>query len=513
MSKKIFSKVALLILDGWGINKNPEVSAIEAANTPFFDGLLKQYTNSTLTTFGEAVGLPEGQIGNSEVGHINIGAGRVVYQELAKINKEIREGRLQKNQVLLDALNYAKSNNRKVHLLGLVSDGGVHSHINHLKAICDLTNEMGLDKVFIHACMDGRDTDPKKGIEYIKDLEQHLSGSKIKIATIIGRYFAMDRDKRWERIKKAYDLFVNAVGIPVENPVEAIENSYNKGITDEFLEPMYMVDNQNKPLATIENDDVVICFNFRTDRCRQITIVLTQDDFPEYGMYKIPLYYCTMTVYDEKFKKVNVFYKNQDVADSLGELLSKNGKSQLRIAETEKYPHVTFFFNGGRETAFEGEERIIVPSPKVATYDLQPEMSAYEVSEKVLAKLEVNAPDFICLNFANADMVGHTGVFEAAVKAAETVDDCLSKLVPLLLQLDYGIIIIADHGNSDCMVNPDGSVNTAHTTNPVPCIFAAKGIDSVKLLNGKLADIAPSILSLMGIEKSALMDGDNIIFY
>ena len=513
MSKKIFSRVALLILDGWGLNKNPKVSAIEAADTPFFDSLMDQYPSSTLTTFGEAVGLPEGQMGNSEVGHINIGAGRVVYQELAKINKEIREGNFQKNQVLLDALNYAKLNNKKVHLIGLVSDGGVHSHINHLKAICDVTEELGLDKVFIHACMDGRDTDPKKGVEYIKDLEQHLSGSKVKIASIIGRYFAMDRDKRWERIKKAYDLFVNAIGTPVKNPVQAIEESYDKGITDEFLEPMYLVDNLQQPLATIQKDDVVICFNFRTDRCRQITTALTQEDFQEFGMHKIPLYYCTMTVYDEKFKNVNVFYKNQDLADSLGEILSKNGKSQLRIAETEKYPHVTFFFNGGREAAFEGEERIIVPSPKVATYDLKPEMSAYEVCDQVLMKLDSKAPDFICLNFANADMVGHTGVFEAAVKAVETVDLCLSKLVPSLLKLDYGIIIIADHGNSDCMVNPDGTANTAHTTNPVPCIFAAKAIDHVILKNGKLADIAPSILNLMGIEKSELMDGENIIFY
>lgn len=509
MSK--YKRMALLILDGWGINHNPKVSAIEAANTPFVDGLFANYPLSNLVTYGEAVGLPDGQMGNSEVGHINIGAGRVVYQELARINKEIREGAFQKNPVLLEALHYAKTTGKKVHLLGLVSDGGVHSHINHLKAICDLTESLGLEQVYIHACMDGRDTDPKGGEGYLTDLETHIANKKVKIASIIGRYYAMDRDKRWERIKIAYDLFVNGKGIATQNPVAALKASYEKGISDEFIEAHYCSDAAGNPLATIAEDDVVLCFNFRTDRCRQITMALTQEDFPDFGMKKLSLYYCTMTRYDERFENIKVLYEKEDLSDTLGEVLAKAGKTQVRIAETEKYPHVTFFFNGGREQPFDGEKRIIVQSPKVATYDLQPEMSAGEVTDKIMAELQTSPPDFLCLNYANADMVGHTGVFEAAVKAVETVDNCLSRLVPLLKSLGYGIIIIADHGNSDCMVNPDGTANTAHTTNPVPCALVAENVDGIELRDGKLADIAPTILTLMGLQLPAAMGGDLLL--
>jgi 2,3-bisphosphoglycerate-independent phosphoglycerate mutase len=508
---KHYDKMALLILDGWGLNKNPKVSAIEAANTPFFDSLMASNPNSTLQTFGEAVGLPEGQMGNSEVGHINIGAGRVVYQELARINKEIREGSLRKNTEFNKLLKYVKESGKKLHLIGLLSDGGVHSHIEHLKAICEICNSYGLEKVFIHACMDGRDTDPKGGIDYMNNLLSSIADKKVKIASMVGRYYAMDRDKRWERIKLAYDLFVHGIGKPCKDPIEALKNSYENGISDEFIEAHYMVDDQNNPIAKIEEDDAVLCFNFRTDRCRQITEVLTQKDFPDYDMKSIELYYCTMTRYDESFKNIKVLYEKEDLSNTLGEVLAKNKKTQVRIAETEKYPHVTFFFNGGREEAFDGEKRIIVQSPKVATYDLQPEMSALEVTSKIMAELDEELPDFICLNYANADMVGHTGVFEAAVKAAQIVDNCLSKLVPKLVSLGYGIIILADHGNSDCLVNPDGTPNTAHTVNPVPCILVGQNSQDFKLNNGKLADIAPSILKLMGIEIPAIMNADILV--
>lgn len=501
------NRVALLILDGWGLNPDPKISAIEAANTPYFDGLMTDYPNTTLVTFGEEVGLPEGQMGNSEVGHINIGAGRIIYQELARINKEIKEGGLNQNSELLRAFKYAKEHSKKVHFLGLLSDGGVHSHINHLKALCDIAEGFGVENVFIHAFMDGRDTDPNGGAGYMKELSKHLNGKKIKIASIIGRYYAMDRDKRWERIKKAYDLLVNGVGTACADPVEALISSYEKGISDEFVEAHYIADSKGEPLAKIEEGDVVLCFNFRTDRCRQITQVLSQEDFHEYNMHKTPLYYCTMTRYDEKFKDIKVLYEKEDLSNTLGEVLSRNGKTQIRIAETEKYPHVTFFFNGGREEPFDGEKRIIVPSPKVATYDLQPEMSALEVKDKIMDELQASPPDFICLNFANADMVGHTGVFSAAVKAAETVDKCLAVLVPQLQLLDYTIIITADHGNSDCMVNSDGSQNTAHSTNPVPCIFISKALNQVEIRAGKLADIAPTILKIMNIDIPKLMNG------
>ncbi len=511
MKSTIFPKMALVILDGWGLNPDPKVSAIEAADTPFFDNLLQTYPNSTLVTYGEDVGLPEGQMGNSEVGHINIGAGRIVYQELARINKEVREGGLKKNKVLSDALKYAKENDKKVHLIGLISDGGVHSHINHLKALCDICEENGLQDVFIHACMDGRDTDPMGGVSYLKDMYNYLQNKSLRIATLIGRYYAMDRDRRWERIKLAYDLYVNGSGRGVQNAVQALEDSYKRGITDEFIEAHFISDESGNPITKIEEGDVVLSFNFRTDRCRQITEVLSQKDFHEFNMHALKLYYCTMTRYDESFQNIYVLYEKEDLSNTLGEVLSKAGKTQIRIAETEKYPHVTFFFNGGREEPFKAEKRIIVPSPKVATYDLKPEMSAFEVTDQILRVLNDAAPDFICINYANADMVGHTGVFNAAIKAAETVDKCLSRLVEKLRSLGYGIFIIADHGNSDCMVNPDGSPNTAHTTNPVPCIFVSE-YDEIKLKNGKLSDIAPSVLSLMGMDIPLEMTSDILFF-
>lgn len=504
----MYNRAALIILDGWGLGKIPQADAIFQANTPFMDKLTKEYPQSQLITFGEDVGLPEGQMGNSEVGHLNIGAGRVVYQELARINKAIREQELSRNPNLVEAFLYAKKHQKPLHLLGLVSDGGVHSHIQHLMAICDIAVEAGIPEIFIHAFTDGRDTDPKSGIVFLETLEKHIQKySNVKIASICGRYYAMDRDKRWERVKLAYDLLVAGEGEPFAKPLEAIEKSYSQGITDEFIKPMVRVNEAGKPLAVIQKDDLVFCFNFRTDRCREITSVLTQKDMPEYNMAILPLYYITMTRYDETFKNVKVVFETIDITKTLGEVLSEAGKTQIRIAETEKYPHVTFFFSGGREAVFEGEKRIIIPSPKVATYDLQPEMSANEITESIITEINENQPDFICLNYANTDMVGHTGVFTAAMKAAETVDNCMQRLVSTLLQHEYACIIIADHGNSDYMINPDWSPNTAHTTNPVPCwvLSPDKAIRSVQ--NGRLADIAPSILKLLAIEPPKEMTG------
>lgn len=503
---KKYDKTALLILDGWGIGPDPKVSAIAQAHTPFMDSLFLQYPHSELVTYGEQVGLPEGQMGNSEVGHLNIGAGRIVYQELVRINLAAKDHSLHKNPVLLEAFAYAKKENKAVHFMGLLSDGGVHSHIQHLKALCDATQEQGLSKVFIHAFMDGRDTAPNGGLAYMKDLMAHIQGSPVQVASVIGRYYAMDRDKRWERIKLAYDLLVEAKGVSFKNPVEAIQASYNQGITDEFILPISC-----NSEGILQEGDVVLCFNFRTDRCRQITTALTQENFPEQGMKTLKLHYNTMTRYDDSFLGVNVLFEKDNLQNTLGEVLSNAGKTQVRIAETEKYPHVTFFFSGGREAEFEGETRLIVNSPKVATYDLQPEMSAREITDTIIAEVEHNLPNFICLNYANADMVGHTGVFAAAIKAAETVDNCLERLVKTLLEKDYGIIIIADHGNSDYMINPDGSPNTAHTTNPVPCIFVANDTKGIQLNNGKLADVATTILKLMQIAPSAEMTGDNLI--
>lgn len=504
---KTYEKVMLVILDGWGHGQNPKVSAIAQANTPFVDSLYKKYPNSELVTYGEEVGLPEGQMGNSEVGHLNIGAGRIVYQELARINKAIREKTLFDNVTLLNAVEYAKKNNAKVHLLGLVSDGGVHSHINHLKALCDLTEEKGLENVFIHAFMDGRDTAPKGGLEYLKRVQNHIENTNVKIASVIGRYYAMDRDKRWERVKLTYDLLVHGKGEKTKDFLAEIEKSYANDITDEFIQPLVMTNDNGEVLTKIEPNDVVICYNFRTDRCREITEVLSQNDMPEFDMKKLPLHYVTMTKYDESFKGVQVVFEKSNLKNTLGEILERAGKTQLRIAETEKYPHVTFFFNGGQEAEFEGETRKIVPSPKVATYDLQPEMSALELTDVVTKEINENQPDFICLNFANADMVGHTGVFEAAMKAAETVDACTKRLIETGLKHNYAAIIIADHGNSDYMINDDGSPHTAHTLNPVPCFVVGNEVGNIVVQNGKLGDVAPTILKLFGLEQPREMNG------
>ncbi len=499
-----------MILDGWGLGKDPSVSAIQAANTPFVDSLYNKYPHSKLDASGMAVGLPKGQMGNSEVGHMNIGAGRVVYQDLVKINLAFEEGTINDNKVLNDALKAASEDGRKLHLIGLVSDGGVHSHINHLKGLCSVAAEHNLENVFIHAFTDGRDTDPKSGAGFLKDLQAHTEKTTGKIASVIGRYYAMDRDKRWERVKLAYDLMVHGKGKHTTDVIEALQESYDEGVTDEFVKPIVHVDQNDKPLATIQDGDVVICFNFRTDRGRQITMALTQEDFPEQDMHKLDLYYVTMARYDDKFKNVHVIFEKENLVNTLGEILEANSKKQIRIAETEKYPHVTFFFSGGREEPFEGEKRILCPSPKVATYDLKPEMSAEDIRDKIIPELVSEEPDFICLNFANPDMVGHTGVFEAAVKACETVDQCAQAVVDSALTHGYSTIIIADHGNSDMMINPDGSPNTAHTTNLVPCILVDKDY-SGKLKDGKLGDLAPTILTLMGIDIPKEMTGNVLL--
>lgn len=505
-------KVILIILDGWGHGKNPKVSAVAQAKTPYVDSLYKKYPNSELVTFGEEVGLPEGQMGNSEVGHLNIGAGRVVYQELARINKAIKEKTLHKNKKLLAALKYAKENNKSVHLMGLVSDGGVHSHIEHLKALCDITQSKDLKKVYIHAFMDGRDTSPNGGKNYLEDILKHTKNQSVKLASVIGRYYAMDRDKRWERVKLAYELLVKGEGEKTKDILTTLEKNYKKKVTDEFLKPIVCVNKNNNPIAKIKKDDVVIFFNFRTDRPREISEVLTQSDMPEFGMKKLSLHFVTMTRYDEKFKNVNVLFEKDNLVDTLGEILAKRKKTQVRIAETEKYPHVTFFFSGGREAEFPNERRLMVSSPKVATYDLQPEMSAVEITDTIIKDIKKNQPNFICLNYANTDMVGHTGIFDAAKKAAVTVDKCVKKLMNVVLKNDYTAIIIADHGNSDIMMNEDGTSHTAHTKNLVPCFLVGNDIDEkIKLKDGKLADVAPTILSILGMRKPSIMTGKNLI--
>jgi len=502
-------KVMLLILDGWGYGKQDKSDAAYAANTPFFDSLLSKYANSKLEASGEAVGLPVGQMGNSEVGHMNLGAGRVVYQELGRINKAISDGSIKSNKTLVDAFDYAQKNNKAIHFIGLLSNGGVHAHINHLKGLCDAANEKGLKDVFIHAFLDGRDTDPNSGLGFVNELEDHLKHSTGKIASVIGRYYAMDRDSRWERVKKTYDLLTKGIGEPVTDPTSAIGKSYSEGITDEFINPIIVTKEDGSPVATIQPDDVVICFNYRTDRGREITSALTQTDYPDFDMHKLPLYYVTMTAYDENFKDVKVIFTKDDLTETLGEVLERNNKNQIRIAETEKYPHVTFFFSGGREQAFENEKRIMIPSPKVATYDLQPEMSAQGITTAIVAELETGWADFICLNFANPDMVGHTGVFEAVVKAVETADRCAEIVVNKGLENGYSFIILADHGNSEFMINKDGSVNTAHTTNLVPCILVDN--DYKVIADGKLGDVAPTILKMMGITKPDIMTGNSLI--
>ena len=500
-------KVLLIIMDGWGLGKVAAADAIQQANTPFTDALYHKYPQTTLTTCGEAVGLPDGQMGNSEVGHLNLGAGRIVYQELQRINVAIRDGSFSKNESLLTAIRFAKNNNKPLHLIGLVSNGGVHSHINHLKSILDVCKHEGLKNVFIHAFTDGRDCDPKSGLGFIKDLAAHLKLSGGKIASICGRYFAMDRDKRWERIKKAYDALVNGKGDMATDAITAIENSYRQNITDEFIKPTVIVDEQQHPIATIQDGDAVLCINFRTDRCREITQVLTQSDFPEQEMKKLNLYYTTMTEYDQNFKNIAVIFDNDNLNNTLGEIIEQNGLKQIRAAETEKYPHVTFFFSGGREKEFQGEKRILVPSPKVATYDLQPEMSAKELTEALLKEIKNQSFDFGCINFANSDMVGHTGVFQAAVKAVETVDACVEQLVTTALENGYTIFLTADHGNSDYMINEDGTANTAHTLNPVP-LFVIDKVSKLNLKPGKLGDIAPTILTLMQLPVPPEMTGE-----
>ncbi|MFC5282132.1 2,3-bisphosphoglycerate-independent phosphoglycerate mutase [Pedobacter alpinus] len=502
-------KVALLILDGWGYGNNDSSNAIIAANTPFFDKCVAEYPNSRLEASGEAVGLPAGQMGNSEVGHMNLGAGRVVYQELGRINKAVKDSDFKTNPVLAQAFEYAKYNNKKVHFIGLLSDGGVHSHTLHLKGLCDAANFYGLKNVFIHAFTDGRDTDPNAGFDYLTNLNDYLQNSTAQVASVIGRYFAMDRDNRWERVKLAYELMVNGVGEKVTDLTTAINQSYIDGVTDEFIKPLVKTDILGNPVGNIEEGDVVICFNFRTDRGREITVALTQKEFPELAMKPLNLHYVTMTTYDETFNNVKVVFTKDDLVKTLGEVLEDKHKNQIRIAETEKYPHVTFFFSGGREKEFVNEKRIMIPSPKVATYDLQPEMSANEIKQAIIPELENGWADFICLNFANPDMVGHTGVFEAVVKAVETVDACAQAVVEAGLKNGYSFIIIADHGNADYMINADGSVNTAHTTNLVPCILIDDDYKTIK--NGKLGDIAPTILRLLNLEIPAEMTGEVLI--
>ena len=506
---KSSKRVILIILDGWGLGRNDKANAIYQAAPAFFNSLMKNQPNSKLLASGESVGLPDGQMGNSEVGHLNIGAGRKIFHDLVRINKEIASGEIKKNKALVEAFSYARKKNKKLHFIGLVSDGGVHSLDKHLYKLCEMATESGLKDVFIHAITDGRDTDPQSGYGFIKSLIKNTKGTSAQIASLVGRYYAMDRDKRWERIKKAYDLIINGVGKKSDNILNAIQKSYDEGLTDEFIQPIVLVDKNNEPLTKIESGDVVICFNFRTDRLRQLTMALTQKDFPENEMKVLDLNYYTMSNYDKNFKGVNVIYDKQDVKQTLGEVLAKNGKKQLRIAETEKYAHVTYFFSGGREALFENEERIMVPSPKVATYDLQPEMSAPEIAEKIVMELNKQKFDFVCLNYANGDMVGHTGIYEAILKAVSTVDKCLQKTVEAALNNNYHVIVTADHGNADHALNNDNTPNTAHSLNPVPCILL--GEPNAKLRDGILADLAPTILKILDIEQPEEMTGSSMI--
>ena len=498
-----------MILDGWGKSPDPKVSAIDNAHTPYIDSLYTQYPHAQLRTDGLNVGLPEGQMGNSEVGHMNLGAGRIVFQELQRINNACTSGQLKNEKVLLEAFAYAKKNQKKVHLMGLVSDGGVHSHINHLRTLVEATHDYGLEKVFIHAFTDGRDVDPKSGEFFLSALQNFTKNTTAKLASVIGRYYAMDRDRRWERIKLAYELLVNGRGAPSQDIIKSIQESYDNDITDEFINPIVMVDDNQQPISTIEIDDVVIFFNFRTDRGRQLVEALTQTDYPECEMYKLPLYFVTMTSYDDTFTNMQVIYHKDNLQKTLGEVLADAGKTQIRIAETEKYPHVTFFFSGGREDRFVGESRIMCPSPKVPTYDLQPEMSAFDLCDQLVPELEKGEVDFVCLNFANGDMVGHTGVMQAAIAACEAVDQAVERVLTAANASNYTTILIADHGNCETMINPDGTPNTAHTTNPVPIILIDKEIKTIH--NGVLADIAPTILELMGIEKPDVMTQHSLL--
>lgn len=502
-------KVILMILDGWGKSPDPRVSAIDNANTPFIDSLYTKYPSASLRTDGLHVGLPEGQMGNSEVGHMNLGAGRIVYQDLVKINLAVENNTLKDEQVLRNAFQYAKINNKKVHFLGLVSDGGVHSHINHLFGLLDAANNYGLEDVFVHAFTDGRDVDPKSGYGFILELEEHLKKTTGKLATVTGRYYAMDRDNRWERVKLAYDAIVNGIGSFSDNILKSIQNNYEENITDEFLKPIVISNGNDRPVTKVEEGDVVIFFNFRTDRGRQLTQALSQEDFHEYNMHKLNLHFVTMTNYDDNFKGINVVFNKDNLSETLGEVLEKFNKKQIRIAETEKYPHVTFFFSGGQEAPFNGETRILRNSPKVATYDLKPEMSAYELRDALISELQKGDTDFVCLNFANGDMVGHTGVMEAAIKACEAVDECVKDVITTALANDYTTILIADHGNCETMINPDGTPHTAHTTNPVPIILIDKDLKAIK--DGILGDIAPTILKLIGIPKPQAMTQHSLV--
>lgn len=503
------NKVLLMILDGWGITKNTKSSALDIAKTPYIDELYKNYSNSFLITHGLNVGLPESQMGNSEVGHINLGAGRIIYQDLAKINLSIKNDNLKDQIKIIDSINYAKKYNKNVHLIGLTSDGGVHSHINHLIELIKIYDEKNIPNIFIHAFTDGRDVDPHSGINFLRNLEKITKKTSAKIATIIGRYYAMDRDNRWDRTKIAYDLITNSIGERSRNIVESIKKSYDLGISDEFLKPIVMENEYNQPIAKIEEEDVVVFFNFRTDRCRQLTNVISQKSIKELNLNPLKIHLLTMTNYDNSFSNINIIFDKENIKETLGEILSREGKIQIRIAETEKYPHVTFFFNGGRENPFSGEERILCPSPKVATYDLQPEMSAYEIKDAIIPEIQKETADFICLNFANPDMVGHTGNLNAAVKACEAVDECVKDIIDEALKKDYKSIIISDHGNCEKMENEDGTPNTAHTINPVPIILVDN--EKRKIGNGILANIAPTILELMGINKPLLMDKDSLI--
>ena len=497
-----------MILDGWGNSPDPKVSAIDNADTNFIDSLYKKYPYSTLRTDGLHVGLPEGQMGNSEVGHMNLGAGRIVYQDLTKINISIEKNKLKKEKVIAETFEFAKNNNKKIHFLGLISDGGVHSHTDHLKGLIDIAKEYNVES-YIHGFTDGRDVDPKSGSGYISDLNDYIKNSPTQIASITGRYFAMDRDNRWERIKIAYDALINAKGEKSSNLIRSIQNSYDNGCTDEFIKPIIKVDSNNQPLSTIKNGDVVIFFNFRTDRGRELTKVLSQNDNLDFDMKKLNLHYVTMTNYDNTFSNIKVIFNKSNLDNTLGEILENNNKSQLRISETEKYPHVTFFFSGGRENSFKGESRILKNSPKVATYDLKPEMSAYEITDSLVKEIDSGKQDFICLNFANGDMVGHTGSMKAAIKACEAVDKCVETVINCANKNNYTTILIADHGNCETMINADGTPNTAHTTNPVPVILIDKDLKNIK--NGILGDIAPTILKLMGVKKPKEMTQESLI--
>ncbi len=504
---KPFERVALLILDGWGKGLHPEASAIAQAQTPFVDQLYHQYPHTTLTTHGDVVGLPDGQMGNSEVGHLNIGAGRVVHQELVRINKAIQSGALAQTPVLLEALQTATQTGRRIHLMGLLSDGGVHAHLQHLLALCDMATAQGCTDIYLHAFLDGRDTGPTTGAGHLRTLLDHIDGTPVQLATIIGRYYAMDRDQRWPRIQKAYELLLQGKGDRVADPIAAVQAHYAQDTTDEFMPPFVVNE------ALVQPGDVVLCYNYRTDRCRQLVGALTQTNSPARaaGMLPLDLQFLTMTRYDEAFEGIGVLFEKENLTQTLGEVVSRAGLTQLRMAETEKYPHVTFFFSGGREASFEGEKRLIVPSPKVATYDLQPAMSAEALTDAALRELAAAPPHLLVLNYANTDMVGHTGVFAAAVAAAETVDGCLQQLVPALLERQYAVLVIADHGNADCMVHEDGSPHTAHTTNLVPCFLLTAAPMGRTLQTGKLGDVAPTLLELLGVAQPAEMTGRSLL--